>query len=153
MTFRLGATSEANLVGVDERLARCVRRAITHTGVDFGVFEGLRTPARQADLFAAGMSRTMNSKHLTGHAVDLVPYIAGRLQWQMPGCIAIAIAMREASLYYQEGLIWGGVFGSRLSELDPHHLSEEIEDYAAKFRLRNKRPALIDGPHFELADI
>lgn len=37
------------------------------------VLEGLRTTSRQAELVAKGFSKTMNSKHLTGRAVDLAP--------------------------------------------------------------------------------
>lgn len=39
------------------------------------VTEGLRTLARQKQLVAAKASKTMNSRHLTGHAIDVVPYI------------------------------------------------------------------------------
>lgn len=152
MTFRLGAKSEDNLIGVDERLVRCVRRAIVVTTVDFGVFEGLRDVERQRKLVADGVSRTMNSKHLTGHAVDLVPYIGGRLQWQMPACIQVAIAMREAATAFGVTLTWGACWDRRISELDPRQMDDEVEEYAARFRLHAKRHPLIDGPHFEVVD-
>jgi peptidoglycan LD-endopeptidase CwlK len=51
---------------------RLVERAIQITTQDFRGQEGLRTRERQAALVARGASRTMNSRHLTGHAVDLV---------------------------------------------------------------------------------
>lgn len=150
MTFHLGQRSEENLVGVDFRLVQCVRRAIVGSSVDFSVFEGVRSEARQRELVKNGVSRTMNSKHLRGYAVDLVPYISGRVQWQMPACVQIAIAMREAALYFGVSLTWGAVWDRRLSELQPLFLDDEIEEYAARFRLANKRGPLIDGPHFEL---
>lgn len=39
------------------------------------VTEGLRTLERQKQLVAIKASKTMNSRHLTGHAIDVVPYI------------------------------------------------------------------------------
>jgi peptidoglycan L-alanyl-D-glutamate endopeptidase CwlK len=39
----------------------------------FDIIEGVRTLDRQRELFARGASKTMNSRHLTGHAVDIWP--------------------------------------------------------------------------------
>ena len=39
------------------------------------VTEGLRTIERQRQLVAIKASKTMRSRHLTGHAIDVVPYI------------------------------------------------------------------------------
>lgn len=150
MTFRLGAKSEDNLTGVHPDLVRCVKRAILTTSQDFSVFEGLRSLERQKKLVDAGASRTLNSKHLTGHAVDLVPYVDGSMRWQMPLCIKIAVAMRDACTQFGVSLVWGAVWDRRLSELDPNAMAEEIEEYGARFRLKAKRAPLVDGPHFEL---
>ena len=65
-------------------LVRVVERAIQITTQDFRVQEGLRTRERQAELVARGASRTMNSRHLTGHAVDLVALGGGEVSWQAP---------------------------------------------------------------------
>lgn len=61
----------AKLQGVHPDLIRVVKRArgMAH----FFVAEGLRTPERQAELVKAGASKTLASRHLTGHAVDLYP--------------------------------------------------------------------------------
>lgn len=152
MRFMLGQTSEANLQGVDPDLVRCVRRAIATTSVDFTVFEGLRSKERQSQLYANGVSRTLNSRHLTGDAVDLVPYIGGRAQWQMPGCIQIAIAMREAALEFDVRITWGAVWDRELSQLDPRDLGDEIDSYVSRYRIKNgpKRNPLIDAPHFQV---
>lgn len=164
--FFLGQRSEDNLAGVYPGLAKCVRRAITLTTQDFGVFEGLRAVERQRELVRSGASRTMNSLHLPdqngqARAVDLVPYIGGRLQWQMPGCIQVAIAMREASIHFNERLVWGAVFDRYLDEIDPSDLEGEIEEYIARFRAANpprlvngkwlRKDPLIDGPHYQRA--
>lgn len=39
------------------------------------ITEGLRTLERQKQLVKVGASRTLNSRHLTGHAIDVVPYV------------------------------------------------------------------------------
>ena len=69
----LPETSEAKLAGVHADLAAIVRIAFSRSPVPFSVIEGLRTRERQAQLVARGASKTMNSYHLTGHAVDLWP--------------------------------------------------------------------------------
>ena len=62
--YQLGKTSLAKLQGVHPNLVKVIQRAIEITGQDFGVNEGLRTVERQKRLFAAGASKTMNSKHI-----------------------------------------------------------------------------------------
>ncbi|WKS98490.1 M15 family metallopeptidase [Gallibacterium salpingitidis] len=63
------------LVGVHQDLLKVVRTAISESDFDFMVVEGKRSKARQAELVKSGASKTMNSRHLTGHAVDLAPVI------------------------------------------------------------------------------
>lgn len=69
--YRLSLKSLGRLAGVDSDLVRVVVRALQVCATDFGVHEGLRSIDRQRDLVADGVSQTMNSRHLTGHAVDL----------------------------------------------------------------------------------
>lgn len=153
MSYMLGSASEEHLRGVNSLLVRCVRRAIALTTQDFRVFEGVRTHARQAQLYKAGASRTMNSKHLSGDAVDLVPLVDGTLQWQIPLCCQVAIAMREAAQEFGARLRWGCVWDRELGELDPVRLDREVSAYVRRFEaVHPDRHPLIDGPHFELAE-
>lgn len=71
-----------NLIGVHPILAFAVTEAIKITKQDFMVFEGVRTLERQKELVAKGMSKTMNSYHLYGLAVDLVAYVDGKPSWE-----------------------------------------------------------------------
>ena len=71
MPFKLSRRSERALVGVHPDLQAVVRSAIRSSVLDFVVLEGVRTLARQQELVRQGASRTMKSRHLTGHAVDL----------------------------------------------------------------------------------
>ena len=72
--YRLGRRSLENLDGVHPDLVAVVHEAISITRQDFTVIEGLRTRERQKELVANGFSTTMNSRHITGHAVDMIPY-------------------------------------------------------------------------------
>ncbi len=74
MAYVLGKRSLDNLEGVNYDLQKVVKKAIKITKQDFTVIEGVRTKERQKELYEAGFSKTMNSRHLTGHAVDIVPY-------------------------------------------------------------------------------
>lgn len=61
------------LKGVHADLVGLILEASARCEIPFTVIEGLRTAERQRQLVASGASRTQNSRHLTGHAVDLWP--------------------------------------------------------------------------------
>lgn len=103
--YVLGKRSRKNLEGVHPDLVAVVERAIHLTTQDFTVIEGLRTLERQEQLVAKGASKTMNSRHLTGHAVDLVPY---PVAWDWPLFYPIADAMKLAAKELDVDLEWGG---------------------------------------------
>lgn len=140
MTFALGKTSEANLLGVNPSLICCVRYSIKRTIVDFSVVEGLRALERQRKLVAAGASRTLDSYHLTGDAVDLAPYVDGKLAWQKPLAFEVARTMLFASRDLTVPLVWGGVWDRELASLDPNDLDGEVERYIARWRAAHPRP-------------
>ena len=85
------------------------------------ITEGLRTPARQAALVRAGASRTLKSRHLTGHAVDVAALVEGQVRWDWPLYARIAEAFEAAAKELETPIVWGGDW-----------------------------PTLRDGPHFEL---
>jgi len=103
--FILSNRSLSNLEGVHPDLVAVVKRAICLTSQDFTVIEGIRSLARQEQLVASGASQTMNSRHLTGHAVDLVPY---PVSWDWPLFYPIADAMKLAAEELNVDLEWGG---------------------------------------------
>lgn len=108
MTFKLSKRSRTNLVGVHPDLVRVVELAITLTDVDFAVIEGVRTVERQRELYAKGASKTMNSRHISGHAVDLAAFVGSTLRWDWPLYPRIAAAMKQAARQLNVPLIWGG---------------------------------------------
>ncbi|MEH7827094.1 M15 family metallopeptidase [Gemmobacter denitrificans] len=105
----LNDRSEASLRGVHPDLVRVVRRAAALSPVPFTVIEGLRTKERQAKLVKAGASKTMNSRHITGHAVDLVPHRPdGKIAFDWPLYHKLAPAMKQAAAELGVALVWGG---------------------------------------------
>jgi len=105
MGYTLGPRSRDNLEGVHTDLQRVVERAIEITDKDFTVIEGLRDIERQRELVNTGKSTTMNSRHLTGHAVDIAPW---PISWDWDEFYPIADAMKEAADELGVALEWGG---------------------------------------------
>lgn len=104
----LNERSRKRLQGVHGDLVRVVLRAAEITEVDFVVTEGVRTQARQKQLVAAGASKTMKSRHLTGHAVDLAAMIGNEVRWDWPLYAKIAAAMKRAAAELGVPIEWGG---------------------------------------------
>ena len=105
MGFTLGAKSLSKLEGVHPDLVAVVERAIELTEQDFTVLEGLRDIDRQRELVRTGKSTTMNSRHLTGHAVDIAPW---PISWDWDYFYPIADAMKQAASELNISLEWGG---------------------------------------------
>lgn len=116
-----GKTSEARLKGVHPDLVKVMRLAIARTPIDFTILEGLRTLARQKELLAAGATQTMNSRHLTGHAVDVAALVGGKVRWDWPLYEKLAAVILAAAKELSIPVVWGGSWKT-----------------------------LKDGPHFEL---
>lgn len=150
MAYQLSERSLQRLEGVLPPLANVVRRAIELTRVDFGVTEGLRSIETQRRYVEAGKSQTLNSKHLTGEAVDLFAWVNGAVSWDLPMYDAIAEAMRGAALEQGVALRWGGAWNvPDITQWDGS-MSSAMQHYVSERKAKGRRP-FIDGPHFELA--
>ena len=121
MSSQLSARCRSRLKGVHPDLVAVVEAALARSPVAFIVTEGLRTPERQAALVRAGASRTLKSRHLTGHAVDVAAVVDGRIRWDWPLYARIAEALKAAAAEREIPIVWGGDWKT-----------------------------LRDGPHFEL---
>lgn len=105
----LSDRSRKRLQGIHPHLVRVVKRAAETPGAPpFVVIEGLRTAARQAELVERGASRTMNSRHLTGHAVDIAPLVHGRISWDWSDYYPLADAIKAAAKAEGVPVEWGG---------------------------------------------
>ena len=156
MAYRLGARSRAELKGVHPDLVKVVERAIQITVQDFSVHDGLRTLEEQKRYVASGASQTLNSKHRPqadgfGHAVDLVPFINGKMRWEWEPIYVIAAAVWQAARELGVAVRWGGAWidMADIKAGTPGAMKAAYEAYgAARRRAGNK--AFTDGPHFEL---
>jgi peptidoglycan L-alanyl-D-glutamate endopeptidase CwlK len=114
MMFTFSARSLERLKGVHPDLVRVVHGALAISKIDFMVVEGVRSLERQKELFAAAKSKTMRSRHLTGHAVDLAPLVdidgdgKCELSWDRSHFYPIADAMFQASHSLNVPIEWGG---------------------------------------------
>ena len=106
--FKLGKRSIERLQGVHPDLVKVVERAIEMSPVDFTVLEGLRSPKRQQTLVASGASQTLNSRHITGHAVDLGAWVDNQVDWSWPLYHKIANVMKAAANELGVAIVWGG---------------------------------------------
>jgi len=106
MPYKLGTRSLQSLSGVHPDLVDVVKLAITITEVDFTVIEGIRNINRQRELLKAGKSTTLNSRHITGHAVDMVPW---PVDWNdLERFETMAEAMKIAADSLEIPIVWGG---------------------------------------------
>lgn len=106
--FKLNKRSLLKLEGVHSDLILVVKRAIEISSVDFAVTEGLRTPDKQMVLYRAGASKTLNSRHITGHAVDVAAWVAGQIRWDWPLYSQISVAFKKAADDLKVSIVWGG---------------------------------------------
>lgn len=110
------ARSLRNLNGIHPDLRKVMDQALQDAPFAFIVTEGLRTVARQRELVRIGASRTMNSRHITGHAVDLVPFVDvnadGRVSteemYSWPLYHRLAPAIKAAAAKVGVAIVWGG---------------------------------------------
>lgn len=121
----LNERSIKNLAGVHPDLVRVVEQAALRCEVPIVVTEGLRTQERQKELKAAGKSWTLNSRHLTGHAVDLVD--ADNYGYDIPDLDKIAKAMKGAADDLGVPIVWGGDWKSK----DTPHFELDRAKYPA----------------------
>ena len=147
--FKFGATSLKRLEGINPRLRKVVDRALEIAEEDFMVIEGLRTkeqawanwgkgrtaaqcqaagvPTKYAQPSAAKVTwlkNPLNSKHISGNAVDLAP---SPLDWNdLKRFDKMASAMFKASAELQIPIRWGadwdddGVFREKGETDSPH---------------------------------
>ena len=109
--MKLNTASIAKLKGVHPDLMRVVLRCAEDwkdAGTGFIVTCGLRTLEEQKVLVAKGASKTLRSRHLTGHAVDLAATIDGKVRWDWPLYDRLAKAMKAAAKAEKVAVEWGG---------------------------------------------
>lgn len=106
----LSPRSLKNLEGVHPVLVRVVH-GVAAVAPPFVITEGRRTKERQAELVKRGKSKTMNSRHITGHAVDFVAVVDGGVSYDnadmKPIADAFARVAGEMGVKITRGIDWG----------------------------------------------
>lgn len=105
-----------NLQGIHPDLRKVLDKALQESPVDFLINEGLRSVTRQKELVRIGASTTMNSRHLTGHAVDFYAWVDidrdGKVEFEemsnYPLMKKIADAIKAAASELRVPIVWGG---------------------------------------------
>lgn len=108
--------SQERLKDVHPDLVRVMHKALQDAPFPFRVIDGLRTVTRQKELVRIGASKTMRSRHLTGHAVDIVPLVDldrdGKLEteelFNWPLIRQLAPVVKAAATDLGVALEWGG---------------------------------------------
>lgn len=141
MSFKLGTVSLSRLKTVHPNLQAVVKRAIQISEIDFSVVQGGRTLDEQRKLYGKGRNAAQcvlvgvpaiyarpgeakvtwvvpeKGNHVIksdgfGRAVDLAPFINGRIEWDDSGKLGawpkIASAMKRAARELGVKITWGG---------------------------------------------
>ena len=107
--YVLSQRSKDRLKGVNPDLVKVVERAIQISEIDFMVIEGVRTLEKQKENVKKGVSKTLNSRHLTGDAVDLGPLVNKDIPWKdWSKFELVAKAMKQAAKELGVKIEWGG---------------------------------------------
>ena len=97
-----------------------MKAALEESPYDFAITEGVDSETQKI-LFDAGKSKTMNSKHLKGLAVDIAVYVDGHISWDFQYYKAVAAHVKKVAASLNMSITWGGDWQS-----------------------------FLDGPHFEI---
>lgn len=105
--YKFGQRSMRNLIGVHPFLSFAAMKAIEISAQDFMVLDGVRTEEEQQKLIDRGVSKSKDSYHLYGLAVDLVAYVDGKPSWEKEYYAEIEIAMKRVINFYELPIEWG----------------------------------------------
>lgn len=108
MSYKYSNSSLSKLTGVHPDLVKVAMRAIEISTQDFRLTCGRRTLDEQRYLVATGKSKTMKSRHLTGHAIDFVPLVNGQVSWDWKYFYPVAKAFKQAAKELGVDIKWGG---------------------------------------------
>jgi len=109
MTRTFGSRSTKNMEGIHPDLRLVLDKALQDSPLDFVVIEGLRTKQRQQELFDSKASQRLDSRHITGHAVDLLPIGPnGKPAFDWPLYDQLGPAVKKAAEELGVELDWGG---------------------------------------------
>lgn len=123
--FQFSKNSLSALEGVHPDLIAVARLGLRYSRMDFSVVEGVRSLEQQKEYLADGVTTTLNSRHLTGHAVDLYPWDGGTTH-AADAYAELERAIKQASITLNIPVEWGGDWSEFV---DRPHWELPWEDY------------------------
>ena len=111
MGRKLPDASERKLAGVNSRLANVIRTLSVVSPDPFIVTEGVRSRARQRVLYNQRKTKTLNSKHIIGRAVDIAPIVSGAVSWERKHFQPIIDCARRVAAEQGVALVFGYDWG------------------------------------------
>lgn len=96
------------LAGVHKDLRKVIEYHLQYGTIPIDIIEGVRSLATQRKYVARGASKTMRSRHLTGHAIDIAPMIDGKASWAWPLYYPLAKEVKAAAKAVGVPIEWGG---------------------------------------------
>lgn len=114
--YKFSERSYGNLQGVRAELvvvtALALYKSAESEGPDFVVTEGLRSKEKQQEMVEQGLSKTLNSRHLTGHAIDIAAFDEhGNVTWDKEAYEELSTYFFEAAEELEVEVEWGGDWG------------------------------------------
>ena len=106
--LRLSTESRKKLKGLHPDLVKVIERYLQVGKIPITVIEGMRTLATQKTYVKRGVSKTLRSRHLTGHAIDIAPMVNGKVSWAWPSYYPLAEEIKKAAIEVGVPLEWGG---------------------------------------------
>jgi peptidoglycan L-alanyl-D-glutamate endopeptidase CwlK len=133
MSYHFSDRSYRNLRNVRPELVAVATLALDHLGrtggPDFVVTDGVRNLDEQRRLVEQGKSQTMNSRHLTGHAIDVAAFTPDyKVTWEAEPYETIAAAFKRAGEQLGVEIVWGGDWENFV---DMPHFALSREQYPA----------------------
>lgn len=135
------AAGEAKLSAVHADLQDVIRAASAQCDVPFTVIEGLRSIERQRKLVAARASKTLRSRHLTGHAVDLWPTNADGIALKS----GQAFPARSQEARTADALLWANL------RIIAATVKQVAAERGVALEWGGDWASFPDGPHFQLS--
>lgn len=106
----LNKRSLTELTTVNARLALIVLNVARLSKAEVQVTDGKRSTDEQQMLVMRGKSRTLDSRHLTGDAVDLVVIQKGQARWDAQHYADLNELMQQEAAKLDVELTWGGTW-------------------------------------------
>ena len=111
MAFKFGKISLKRLETTEPFVQEIMHEVLSKSPYDFGIpeFGGRRTIEHQEHLVKQGKSKTMNSKHLKGEAIDICRYMGGdEYSFEREHILPIAHIVKQVAKDKGYKVIWGG---------------------------------------------